>query len=84
MSRKAPTVKAKYAVRLAWDPDYEGYVASVVELPGCYSQGKTEEEALANVREAIELHIEGLVLHGDPVPAPTSIRLVEVLVPSPH
>ena len=34
------------------------YVASVPALKGCWSQGKTREEALANIREAIELYLE--------------------------
>lgn len=38
-------------------PGEDGYVvAEVPSLPGCVSQGKTREEALANVREAISLH----------------------------
>lgn len=39
------------------------YVASVPALKGCWSQGKTREEMLKNVREAIELYLEpaGLV-----------------------
>lgn len=34
------------------------YVASVPALKGCWSQGKTRDEALRNVREAIELYLE--------------------------
>ena len=40
--------------------DEHGYYAWCPELKGCQSQGKTVEEALANVREAIELFIETL------------------------
>ncbi|MCG8556862.1 MAG: type II toxin-antitoxin system HicB family antitoxin [Proteobacteria bacterium] len=46
-----------YSVVLEPDPD-GGYVAVVPALPGCYSQGDTVEEALANAREAIELTLE--------------------------
>lgn len=42
------------------DPD-GGFVVEVPSLPGCYSQGETEAEALANIREAIELHIESMI-----------------------
>jgi len=38
----------------------EGYSVSVPGLPGCWSQGGTEEEALANIREAIALYLEPL------------------------
>lgn len=34
------------------------FVASVPSLKGCWSQGKTRDEALANIREAIELYVE--------------------------
>jgi predicted RNase H-like HicB family nuclease len=50
-------------------PGEDGYVvAEVPSLPGCISQGKTRDEALANIREAIELHIEVLEERGEPVP----------------
>ena len=35
-----------------------GYSAQVVELPGCISQGKNREEAIANIREAVEGYLE--------------------------
>ncbi|HVR95089.1 MAG TPA: type II toxin-antitoxin system HicB family antitoxin [Thermoanaerobaculia bacterium] len=37
-----------------------GYVAVCPALPGCVSQGPTREEALANIREAMEVYIEAL------------------------
>ena len=42
-------------VNLIYDDEYEGYVADVPELPGCMSQGKTIENALKTVKEAIAL-----------------------------
>ena len=36
------------------------YVVTVPSLPGCISQGKTKEEALENIKEAIELYLEVL------------------------
>lgn len=57
-----------------------GYVVEVPSLPGCYSQGETEDEALANIREAIELHIEDMRACGedvpDDVPAPILLKVV--------
>ncbi|HLB12968.1 MAG TPA: type II toxin-antitoxin system HicB family antitoxin [Dehalococcoidia bacterium] len=50
----------EYAVVLEFDDEIGEYVALVPALPGCTSQGKTKEEALANVREAIRGHIETL------------------------
>ena len=50
-------------------PDEDGgYVVEVPSLPGCYSQGETEAEAIANIREAIELHIEDMLAHGEEIP----------------
>jgi predicted RNase H-like HicB family nuclease len=47
----------------------DGYfVAEVPSLPGCISQGRTREEAIANIKEAIELYIEVLQEQGKPVP----------------
>ena len=54
-------------VILLADPD-GGYVVEVPSLPGCYSQGETKAEALANIKEAIELHIESMIEHGEEVP----------------
>lgn len=46
--------------------DEEGMiVASVPDLPGCVSQGKTLDEACRNIGEAIELHLESLLAHGE-------------------
>jgi len=50
-------------------PDEDGYfMAEVPSLPGCVSQGQNREEALRNIQEAIELHIEVLQERGEPVP----------------
>jgi predicted RNase H-like HicB family nuclease len=46
-------------LRVVLEPSDEGgYTAYVPALPGCISEGDTREEALANIREAIELYIE--------------------------
>lgn len=50
-------------------PGEDGYVVvEVPSLPGCVSQGKTREEALSNIEEAIALYIEVLEDRGEPVP----------------
>jgi predicted RNase H-like HicB family nuclease len=46
----------KYQVALV--PTEEGYSVSCPGLPGCWSQGATEEEALANIRNAIQEYLE--------------------------
>jgi len=58
-----------------------GYTAIVPLLPGCVSEGDTKEEALANIKEAIELYIESLKADGEPIPSEEEVEetLVEVM-----
>jgi predicted RNase H-like HicB family nuclease len=49
-----------------------GYSVYAPDLPGCVGMGGTKEEALSNMAEAIQFHIEGLRLEGLPVPKPTT------------
>lgn len=50
-------------------PGEDGYfVAECPSLPGCISQGITRQEAIDNIKEAIELYIEVLRSEGQPVP----------------
>ncbi len=51
-----------------------GYTVTVPLLPGCISEGDTKEEALANIKEAIELYIESLGADGEPIPAQEAIE----------
>jgi predicted RNase H-like HicB family nuclease len=44
------------------------FVAECPSLPGCISQGVTRQEAIVNIKEAIELYIEVLQAEGQPVP----------------
>lgn len=44
------------------------YGVIVPDLPGCYSAGDSYEDALENVREAIECHVEGMLEDGEPIP----------------
>ena len=50
----------------------EDWGASVPDLPGCISTGRTLEETQLNIREAIQLHLEGLRAEGLPIPEPTT------------
>ena len=58
------------------EPEDEGYAAYSPTLRGCFSSGKTIEEAKRNIREAIRQHIETLLAHGQPIPQ--NDRLVHV------
>ena len=66
-----------YTVILEQEAD-GGFVVHVPALPGCVSQGNTRDEALDNIREAIELYIEDCKEAGDPVPLETGKEFVEV------
>jgi len=50
----------RFKVVITYDPEYKGYVVDVPELVGCMSQGKTMDEALNNIKDAIKgwLHVE--------------------------
>jgi len=50
----------KFKVVIMYDSEYKGYVVDVPELVGCMSQGKTIDEALNNIKDAIKgwLHVE--------------------------
>jgi predicted RNase H-like HicB family nuclease len=50
-----------YLIELTYDKSYKGYIADVVNLYGCMSQGKTKEEALKNVEKAIKAYMKTLV-----------------------
>lgn len=67
----------KYRVWIEQDEDGM-FVADVPSLPGCISQGRTRKEALDNIREAIELYLESLDAHGEPVPPPITEEIIEV------
>jgi predicted RNase H-like HicB family nuclease len=47
-----------FTIKLIYDKDYKGYVAEVVNLPGCMSQGKTKKEAISNVKKAIKAFLK--------------------------
>lgn len=48
------------------------YSAYSPDLPGCVSTGKTVDDVLANMRDAIVFHLEGLRADGEPIPPPSS------------
>ena len=59
------------------DPEFTGYYNALVPaLPGCVSYGATKEEALRNIREAIEAYVEDLEAEGEEVPQDQFDRVV--------
>ena len=71
----------KYKYRVLIEKDENGiYIASCPALQGCYSQGDTVDEALQNIKDAIQLHIEARQALGESVPIEILIEEVEVVV----
>jgi predicted RNase H-like HicB family nuclease len=68
----------KYRITLQKDEDGM-FVVKCPALPGCISQGKTRDEALINIKDAIEVYIASLKKHNEPIP-PIDEELVEVNV----
>lgn len=60
----------EYRYMIVLHPDLEsgGYTVTVPSLAGVVTEGETIEEAISMAKEAIALHIEGLIAHGLPVP----------------
>ncbi len=59
------TKKLDYIIKLTYDKTYKGYVADVVNLYGCMSQGKTKKEALENAEKAIKAYMGAMNLKKD-------------------
>jgi antitoxin HicB len=57
-----------YTILLDPDPDSGTYTVTVPALPGIVTQGDSVEDAIAQAKEAIQVHIEGLLADGEPVP----------------
>lgn len=53
--------------------EHSDYGVSVPDIPGCYSAGSTYDEALTNVVEAIECHLEGLLMDNESIPVGSTI-----------
>jgi predicted RNase H-like HicB family nuclease len=61
--------------------DEDGYyVAEVPVLRSCFTQGKTREEALTNIKEVIPLCLENMAKEGEPIPEEFFLEQVEVAV----
>lgn len=74
---KGESFEMKFVVTIY--PDETGmFVAECPAIPGCISQGKNEEEAMQNIREAIAACLESRAAHG--MPLTVEVREIEVAV----
>ena len=70
---------ARYQFTVVIERDEDGvYIATCPALQGCYTQGDTYEEAMANLQDAIKLHIEARRELGEPVPFEVAVERVVV------
>lgn len=67
----------RYLVVVHHDRSGGPFGVTVPDLPGCFSAGDTLADALENAREAIVLHVEGLLSDHEPVPAPAPAPTVD-------
>ncbi len=66
----------KYEIIIYWSNEDQVFIAEVPQLPGCMAHGDTQQAALANANEAIQLWIDTTKEFGDPVPEPQCERLM--------
>ena len=66
----------KYEIILYWSNADNAFVAEVPELPGCAAHGDSQENALKNINQAMELWIDTAKEAGDPIPEPKGERLM--------
>lgn len=66
----------EFPVIIEYDLEEEVYLADCPLLQGCYTDGKTYEEALENIKDAIKLCIESRVAVGDPIPTPETVKVI--------
>jgi predicted RNase H-like HicB family nuclease len=60
----------RYEIILYWSAEDNAFIAEVPELPCCMAHGDTQEEALANIKEAMHLWVATAREFGDPIPEP--------------
>lgn len=82
-------MRFKYAIEIFYSKEDEGYIAVIPELPGCSAFGETEEEALKEIKIAMELWITTAKNEGFKVPKPKTKPILKDLIsqkgiPLPH
>ncbi|HDP98947.1 MAG TPA: type II toxin-antitoxin system HicB family antitoxin [bacterium] len=65
----------RYEIIIYWSNEDQAFIAEVPELPGCIAHGATHEDALANIKSAMELWIKTAKEFNDPIPVPKGRRL---------
>ena len=72
----------RYAIEILYSPEDEGYIAVAPELPGCSAFGHDEEEALRQIKIAMDLWIETARKGGHGIPRPVGKAILKPFVDS--
>ncbi len=72
----------KYAIEIFYSEEDRGYIAVAPELPGCSAFGETEEEALREIKVAMELWLQTAEKEGREIPKPRGRALLKAWVDS--
>lgn len=73
-------MKREHSFSVVLEHDKAGYFVSCPELQGCYSQGKTYEEAMRNIKDAIRLHVMDIISEGERLPSVDSVSISRIAV----
>ncbi len=65
-----------YKYKIYWSEEDNAFIAEVPELPGCMAHGNSREEAIQNIRTAIDLWIDTAKEFNDPIPKPKEDKLI--------
>lgn len=69
----------EYQFTVVYERDEDGRILAICPaLQGCYAEGETQEEARANVLEAIQAHIDSRLAHGEPIYTELSAEAISV------
>jgi len=70
----------KYSIELFYSEEDRGYIALAPELPGCSAFGETEEEALKEIKVAIDLWLEAAQKEGREIPQSMGKELLKTFM----
>jgi predicted RNase H-like HicB family nuclease len=73
-------IEMQYVIEIFYSEEDRGYIAVVPELLGCSAFGETEEEALKEIKVAIELWIDAAKKEGRKIPKPMDKELLKAVV----
>jgi len=69
---------AKYRYPMVIEEAEHNYSAYLPDIDGCVTTGKTVEETIKNMQEALHLHLGSMLKDGDPIPSASTVDYVEV------